>query len=481
MTDEVRERLAEVPGWVRDARATLADLDEPAVAVGVHCGAPYGCEFYAHCAPPAGQVFRARLGRQQGKACSSSCTRGTAICATCRKRSSRTTRSGSFGGSRGSGKRSSAPSCKTLARDAAVPALLLGLRDDRPGRADVRRHAAVRGAAVPMVVPHRDETAARSSTRSSCSSAPSRRCASSPSGLLATLGTSGPIVVYTPYERRVLNELAARYPDLAARLTAATERIVDLHPATRRGYYHPAMQGSWSIKAVLPTVAPDLSYAKLGEVQDGLAAQLAYLRGDRREDAAGAARGLGTVAARRTAGRTRWRWSGSWSSSRGIRLAGKPRPVRGLPCSAPACFAPRRAPARRHARVRRARPSRVRHRVRRGPRGRGQRRSHARLVAEPAHPLRRRDEDARRLDARAGRCCRPATCRPIGARTGPSRRSRSATRSRRRATSGATTRRSSTRPASTSARAPRKAASSAAARIPARSRRRRPIRTSTTP
>ena len=116
--------------------------------------------------------------------------------------------------------------------------------------------------------------------------------------LLATLGTSGPIVVYTPYERRVLNELAARYPDLAARLTAATERIVDLHPATRRGYYHPAMQGSWSIKAVLPTVAPDLSYAKLGEVQDGLAAQLGLSRGDRRENAADAARGLGTVAAR---------------------------------------------------------------------------------------------------------------------------------------------------------------------------------------
>jgi hypothetical protein len=37
------------------------------------------------------------------------------------------------------------------------------------------------------------------------------------------------------------------------------------------------MQGSWSIKAVLPTVAPDLSYASLGEVRDGLAAQTAYL------------------------------------------------------------------------------------------------------------------------------------------------------------------------------------------------------------
>jgi hypothetical protein len=92
--------------------------------------------------------------------------------------------------------------------------------------------------------------------------------------LLATLGTTGPIVVYTPYERRVIDELAARYRDLAA----LTARIVDLHPPTRRHYYHPAMHGSWSIKAVLPTVAPDLHYDSLGEIRDGFAAQTAYFQ-----------------------------------------------------------------------------------------------------------------------------------------------------------------------------------------------------------
>ena len=92
--------------------------------------------------------------------------------------------------------------------------------------------------------------------------------------LLATLGSTGPILVYTPYERRVLKDLAARYPDLAGRLGALDERIVDLHPPTRAHYYHPAMQGSWSIKAVLPTVAPDLSYASLGDVYGR------YLEGD---------------------------------------------------------------------------------------------------------------------------------------------------------------------------------------------------------
>jgi hypothetical protein len=37
------------------------------------------------------------------------------------------------------------------------------------------------------------------------------------------------------------------------------------------------MKGSWSIKAVLPALAPDLDYENLQEVQDGTAAQFAYL------------------------------------------------------------------------------------------------------------------------------------------------------------------------------------------------------------
>jgi hypothetical protein len=37
------------------------------------------------------------------------------------------------------------------------------------------------------------------------------------------------------------------------------------------------MRGSFSIKAVFPTIAPDLDYDALDEVTDGTAAQLAYL------------------------------------------------------------------------------------------------------------------------------------------------------------------------------------------------------------
>ena len=55
------------------------------------------------------------------------------------------------------------------------------------------------------------------------------------------------------------------------------DRIVDLHRLVRGYYYHPEMHGSFSIKAVLPAVAPDLSYGDL-EIVEGRAAAAAFSR-----------------------------------------------------------------------------------------------------------------------------------------------------------------------------------------------------------
>ena len=94
---------------------------------------------------------------------------------------------------------------------------------------------------------------------------------------LTALGTEGPVVVYSDYERAALESLAARLPDLASRLRAVQSRLVDLLPLVREHYYHPDMCGSWSLKSVLPTVAPELAYSEgLGDVQEGLAAQDAW-------------------------------------------------------------------------------------------------------------------------------------------------------------------------------------------------------------
>lgn len=94
--------------------------------------------------------------------------------------------------------------------------------------------------------------------------------------LIETVGTTGPVFVYNaPFERSRMQELADFYPDLALALSAAIDRLVDLLPIAREHYYHPEMRGSWSIKAVLPTIAPDLAYDNL-EVADGGMAQEAF-------------------------------------------------------------------------------------------------------------------------------------------------------------------------------------------------------------
>ncbi|MEQ1802616.1 MAG: DUF2779 domain-containing protein [Gammaproteobacteria bacterium] len=88
----------------------------------------------------------------------------------------------------------------------------------------------------------------------------------------------GPIFVYNAtYERLRLNELAERHPDVADAMHGYAGRLVDLLPLVRDHYYHPAMRGSFSIKKVLPVVAPDLDYGELDEVQEGTGAQVAYL------------------------------------------------------------------------------------------------------------------------------------------------------------------------------------------------------------
>ncbi len=94
--------------------------------------------------------------------------------------------------------------------------------------------------------------------------------------LINTLSDTGPVFVYNQaFEATRLAELAALFPDLKAAIEAIIVRIVDLLPLTRQHYCHPDMKGSWSIKAVLPTIAPELTYDDL-EIGDGSAAMGAW-------------------------------------------------------------------------------------------------------------------------------------------------------------------------------------------------------------
>jgi hypothetical protein len=103
---------------------------------------------------------------------------------------------------------------------------------------------------------------------------PSERIAKA---LVAACGTHEPIFAYNKgFEGARLKSLANRFRKLSKALLAIESRLVDLHPIAAGFYYHPDQHGSWSIKKVLPAIAPELNYEALDEVQDGGGAQSAY-------------------------------------------------------------------------------------------------------------------------------------------------------------------------------------------------------------
>jgi hypothetical protein len=95
--------------------------------------------------------------------------------------------------------------------------------------------------------------------------------------LVATLGEEGPVLMYTNYEEQVIRTLIELFPDLAEPLNAIIDRLFDLHPIVKLNYYHPDMHGSWSIKAVLPTMVPTLDYGQLDGISEGTAAADGFL------------------------------------------------------------------------------------------------------------------------------------------------------------------------------------------------------------
>lgn len=103
---------------------------------------------------------------------------------------------------------------------------------------------------------------------------PRRSCAEA---LVRAVPDAGAVIGYNAsFEKSRVLDLAAAFPDLAASLYNIADRIVDLLPVARACWYHRDQRGSWSLKAVLPTVAPALDYGSL-EVSDGGSAQAAYL------------------------------------------------------------------------------------------------------------------------------------------------------------------------------------------------------------
>lgn len=81
------------------------------------------------------------------------------------------------------------------------------------------------------------------------------------------------------FEKGVIKALAQTFPHLSEPLMALHENIKDLmHPFQNKHYYHPKMQGSYSIKSVLPALVPEMenAYKDLNLIHHGGEAMQAF-------------------------------------------------------------------------------------------------------------------------------------------------------------------------------------------------------------
>ena len=288
--EELRELIPQVPTWVRSARTTLSGK-EPKRDIGEHCDAPFACPFKTYCRKLAGPQPRYPVGLLPGP------------------KGKRLARALSADGIWDLKK---APADRIdgeqLARIHEATVTGRAFRDAVGARKIIAGWKYPRayldfetiGFAVPIWkgmkpyqqvpfqwschIERKDGAVEHREFLDLSGQDPSRACAEQ---LVRDLSACKTIVAYhASTEVGVIKRLAERYPDLRHQLNGMAACVRDLLPVVKEHYYHRDMKGSYSIKDVLPTVAPGMDYGGLGEVQDGMAAQRAYAEAIRQSTAA---------------------------------------------------------------------------------------------------------------------------------------------------------------------------------------------------
>ncbi len=288
VNEQVSERLPEIIHWVRDAQVMLQG-DEPSICAGTQCYNPFSCPFYGYCSPAEdGPEFPVEILPRSNRLVNSLKADGyddlrdvpnDRLDKVIHQKVLRVTKSGQA---------ELSDEGRRIARSLPYPRYYLDFETIAfavPRWVGTRPYQQVPfqfschvewapGVVAPTAFLSTDGEDPRRAFAEALIEAVNPR-------ILADMPVSGskpgPVMVYNaPFERSRINELAAYFPDLADKLVVINERIVDLLPITREHYYHPEMRGSWSLKAVLPTIGADLSYDGMPVANGGMA-QEAFL------------------------------------------------------------------------------------------------------------------------------------------------------------------------------------------------------------
>jgi hypothetical protein len=273
LSQEVFDLLPEVPRWVERARRAV-EGPTPDISVGMHCAAPYECPFVDHCWPGDSPYPVQGLGGNKerlGRWISAGFldirdVPAEEISSEQQLRIRRITRQGTP---------ELLPDGRSFAAELAYPRYYLDFETVAPAIPvwpGTRPYQTIPFQWSCHIETAPGETGHREFLDLS-GDPPMRSFAET---LIDVLGDEGPVLMYTSYERRIIRDLISLFPDLEPALQSIDQRLVDLHPVTRANYYHPDMLGSWSIKSVLPTIAPEMDYQQLEGIHEGTEAAQSY-------------------------------------------------------------------------------------------------------------------------------------------------------------------------------------------------------------
>ena len=273
-SDAVAALQPEVPQWIDAARKTLSRKRQPSIAPGAQCNDPFPCPFQSHCIPPQ-TGYPVNILPNGGKLVAQLQEEGYTDLRDVPKTRLTNPRHLRIWNATRSGKPSISASLRETLRAFPYPRASIDFETLNP--------------AIPLwpgtrpyqQIPfqwscHIQQADGSVEHREFLADGQSDPRPAFIRTLLDAVGKTGPVLVWNQtFEKTRLTELAELFPQHAAKIQNVIDRMEDLLPLTREHYYHPDMMGSWSIKAVLPTIAPDLAYDDL-DVGDGMQAQEAF-------------------------------------------------------------------------------------------------------------------------------------------------------------------------------------------------------------
>ena len=275
ITDQARTFLSSIPESLADMWAVLRQDVTPSVEIGSQCTRPYQCPFYKHCRQDTPEHHIEQLPRARPELMEKLRTAGildiskipptfpTLTVNQQRVRDSVVT-----------GRPYISPELSAALNQVAYPLHFLDFETFNPAL------PAYPGTRPYQVIPfqwslHVRDSVGKLSHASFLHDGDGDPRETFSTSVLDAIESEGTIVVYSSYEQTVIKHLAEEFPQYGERLLALYDRLFDLLAVVRTHYYHPNFHGSYSIKAVLPALVPDMTYSDL-EIQDGSNASAAF-------------------------------------------------------------------------------------------------------------------------------------------------------------------------------------------------------------